>query len=198
MTEPAIKNWKVRPVPGGWGPLTFKVGGQTHTLMGSQPKVLAKQLEALLRNNGEFVSEEDTWARLNEIWCERDPGRCYSLAEDPDRDFRETHPGEYGQALWATISVFGMAHDFDHARWMAAVDQVTTMLDPAKSPKTGCGECFEKWRDYVGSNPPEELGSPAEIARWVYDIHDAVNIKLKKRRLSFAEAARLWAWDVEL
>jgi hypothetical protein len=197
MTGPAIKSWRVRPVPGGWGPLTFKVAGHAHTLMGSNPSTLAKQLEALLRNNGEFVSVEEVWARLNAIWCERDPSRCIAAPAEP-ADHRLTHPGEYGPALWATLSVFGMRHSFDRDRWLAAVRQVTAMLDPAESPDTGCSECYEKWRDYVSGNPPEALSSPSEVARWVYDIHDAVNVKLGKWRPRFAEAARLWAWDVEI
>lgn len=72
--EPAIKNWRNFPPPGGWG-IDYKLEGQVFHFSGS-PKKIVDQVRKVQQANGIYESDDLIWRMLNAIWCERAPEKC--------------------------------------------------------------------------------------------------------------------------
>lgn len=55
----------------------------------------------------------------------------------------------------------------------------------------GCSTCRDNFRKLIESNPPRY----DDWCRWTWEIHNAVNAKLGKPKLSWGVACDLWGWQ---
>lgn len=209
--EPAIWNWKVRPVQ--WA-IDYEFGGQSFRLTPGThgPRGVVVGVIRIHESNGKAITEAEAWDICNRVWCARNPVRCkdqrYVTGEEvppPQKplpgipeDYRKTTPDEYGPMLWASLHLHGMAVNFDPSRFDATIQQIWVTLHPGWSPKTGCQECFDEFESFLGENPISDVHSPAHAARWGWELHEHVNAKLGKTGLCWEDAVRLYAWDVDL
>lgn len=72
--EPAIKNWRNFPPPGGWA-LQYELEGQKFSFSGA-PKKIVDQIRRVQEANGIYRDDTSIWNYTNSIWCERAPKLC--------------------------------------------------------------------------------------------------------------------------
>lgn len=72
--EPAIKNWRNFPPPGGWS-VDYTEEGQSFNFTGSPAKIV-DQIRKVQQANSTYESDAAIWLYLNTIWCERAPDKC--------------------------------------------------------------------------------------------------------------------------
>jgi hypothetical protein len=96
----------------------------------------------------------------------------------PDEQHSSVSIDQVGPALWRELFLS-----------VETSEQLETWK--AKIPKYGC-PCADFYAEYERSNPPAFPLSP----RWKYDLKSAVNAKLKQPNISFADACKLWNWDL--
>lgn len=205
MNECCLRQWEMRPPPGGWR-VNYTERGRAYSLKGSPPSIV-ERIAVIQKEAGTFNGYTAIWDYCNAIWCRRDPARCL-LEKVPDadpapsevdgKDHREITPTEYGPALWLYLNTFGMTGQFDKTLWSDTISRILKMFDPDRSPMTGCDKCLTEFRSLIESNPIENVNSSADAARWIFKIHNRVNERLGKPRMLFAKAACSFGWDIDL
>lgn len=208
--QPAIRGWQSQPPAGGW-PFTYHAeNGQKFPLKGFTAQQVVDNLNSVLKLNGWFISDAHSWAIANGVWTARDPERALVGAVTIDqlpareefqpvrsaghRPHWDAKPENYGRALWMYLHTFGSV--FDRTCWLTAIDHVSHMLDPARSPSTGCAKCHAEWKSILRDSPRDAVNSEAEAAAWTFSAHNRVNQKMGKLPVTWRGAARLHSWKV--
>lgn len=209
-TQPAIRGWQSQPPAGGW-PFTYIAeNGQKFPLKGFSAQQVVDNLNALLKLNQWYISDAHTWAIANGVWTSRDPERALpnavTVAQLPPREeFRparesghrpywETKPENYGRALWSYGHLFGCT--FNKQAWSAWIEHVSLMLDPRRSPSTGCAKCHAEWQGILHDSPPDAVNNEQDAAAWTFLAHNRVNAKIGKMPMTWRGAARMHSWKV--
>jgi len=203
MIGPAIKQWQNRPVPGGWG-FIYKIGEQQWALDGPTPQRIVDQIVQIQTTNRVFQGVRPIWDMCNEIWQKKAPERAIKfekVVKDtrsavPLRGHWEFGPESFGPILWFWLHSFGMK--FDQQHWNAAIERITSILDPKESPLNGCDRCFLEWKAIIGTEKPFEVNDEKSAALWTFNVHNRINKKLGKPQVTFAFAARMFGWKVDL
>ena len=208
--QPAIRGWQSQPPAGGW-PFTYHAeNGQRFPLKGFSAQQVVDNLNSILKLNSWFVSDAHTWAIANGVWTAKDPERSIpgapTIAQLPRREefkaapatghrpYWDTKPENYGAALWNYMATFGSV--FDKTGWTAMIAHISLMLDPIRSPSTGCAKCHGEWKAILRDTPPDAVNSEADAARWTFDAHQRVNAKIGKMPQTWRGAARIHSWKV--
>lgn len=206
MIGPAIRNANLFPPQGGWG-ITFTLRDQEWVFGFNTYRQVFDGVKDVLKANDAYTDDEDVWDRLNEIWTARDPRRAIknwrratpskvAIKRQADRSHWEFQPETWGPLAWNWLHSFGCIFNKEH--FLMTIDRIGFMLDPARSPHTGCDRCFQEWNRIIALNPPTEVHDEASSARWSWIAHNQVNKKLGKRLFPWASAARRYGWKVDL
>lgn len=206
--ECAIQSWEVQFIPGGWS-IEIYIEGFRHLAEGRRPGDVVSRVQRILTEHKIPHTPEQVWIEANRQWVSRAPDRDLTKGQLsqitmslPEFDFNsfmstQTTPKEYGPKVWGMLDTFGMKHHWNQENWEAAVAHARNLLNPDKSPATGCAECHNSMELYVSASPPQTVRSPSVAAFWVFKLHDAVNRKLGKPIHTFVDMARKNHWVTE-
>ena len=103
-------------------------------------------------------------------------------------------PADYGAVAWGGLHTLAREDLFYDRAWRGYIEYLRYILDPQKSPATGCPECRVKIEKFCRENPPEEIGYEVAAQRWGWMAHNAVRADQGKDQPSFEEAAVRWGW----
>lgn len=201
MNEPAIKQWQIKPIPGGWG-LIYELHGQRWSIDGPTPRRIVAEIAKIQAVNNAYVGDAPIWDYCNAIWTAKAPDRAVKTVvrpvkpSVPSRDHWEHGPERYGPILWFWLHSFGMK--FDKDGWDQAINRITDLLNPETSPMNGCPTCFSEWQAILGTEKPFDISNEDQAARWSFNVHNRINKKLGKPTYPLAVAAKLYGWKIEL
>ncbi len=199
--EPAIRNWRSSPPQGGWGinytppesPGTqFPASGNSYT------EVLTK-IHKWRKNNGWPNDSEGVFSFANQVWCQKDPGRCTEQAppqEIAGAGRRTLTPADYGRVCWGFLATHGVY--FNQTLWLMTISQIRALLDPNNPSNhgSGCPNCSAHFRTFTDAHPPEKVTNSDEAGVWCWTAHDAANLYSgKAHRPSYRQAAALHGWQ---
>lgn len=207
-----IRQFEYYPVPGGWG-FTYELKGQKFKIHNGNPQKVVDTVAKIQRQNDAYQGEDEVWDICNTNWARRAPDRVIKEFKDrinpdlpppeaaaaplvPRTDHWKKDPSYYGPILWHWLHFFGQ--NFDKAAWDSAIERITILLDPERSPDSGCITCFQEWKAILTYLPPESVNNEASAARWSFDAHNHVNKKLGKRIRGWSECAKTYGWKVAL
>lgn len=210
MTFPAISNWQHTPPMGGWNVSVIlndhKIFAQGHT-----PFAVLSSAMQQAKSIGSDISESEMKEYLNQLWIERDPVRAIGGQPTPRRvETTETKrvtttrkggkifigPSRWGTQAWLWLNTFGVPGCFDRIEWESMIRRLERMLSPARSPSTGCSECFKEWLQISKDSNPLSVIDNKQAAKWVFEAHNRVNKKLGKPALSWETVAAVNGWEI--
>jgi hypothetical protein len=94
-----------------------------------------------------------------------------------------------GRQLWTELHSYTATYSGDRPAalaWLAAFGR--------RVPSAGC-DCRRSWGAVLKELPVEPyLTDAASLSRWGWMVHEAINRKLGRPAVSFAEAVRRWGW----
>lgn len=206
---PAIHNWQMQPPPGGWS-FTHTINGETYTSQGSNPTQVKADLIRFSIRAGAELREHHAEDLLNEEWKRRDPVRAIGRTQGepgpkkPEprnahlRDGKPSYhgPSQWGNAIWLYLNTFPMPGAWDKAQWDATIDRITYLLNKAKSPGTGCADCFQEWMLICKLSDPKKVMTGEAAAAFVFRAHNTVNDKLGKPMMTWKEAIYKFGWNI--
>jgi len=210
MNKCCIRSHAHFPVPGGWG-VKYYIKGQAFHAKAVSPERVVEQIIKTQIDNDIFKGEDEVWSTCNAVWAQRAPDRVLrefrelydgtALPSDltpriPNTDHQKIDPAYYGPILWHWLHFFG--HNFDKAQWDFTIQRVTDILNPEKSPLSGCPTCFSEFRGILQFMPPSEVQNEEDAAKWTFTVHNMVNKRLQKPIRGWAQMARLYGWKVTL
>lgn len=213
MFEPAIKNWKNQPPAGGWPFEWTSPTGRTFMLRGMSPRRVVEELEDIQKVNKWFVSHAHTWAICNDVWRAKDPARAITglpttaalpLAKDlvavktlpVKQPWWDAKPEQWGMHAWNWLHTFGAM--FERGQWKAAIERISDLLNPAKSPHLGCHKCYEEFKAILRDTPPDSVDNEVDAAAWSFQAHNRVNRKRGAIPMTWDRAAKLHHWKVSV
>lgn len=197
---PSIRNWQVSPPAGGWGlKYTAPENGSSIQVEGGDHGTVLSTIREWRTNNRLPANDAEVFSYCNGVWCRRDPGRCTEPPPPPEPPAgaarRVLTPVDYGQACWTFLHTFGVS--FDHHRWLTAIDQIVTLLNPANPHNngSGCAACHLHFAQFCDAYPPSRVASAEQAAVWGWLAHDGANVHAgKAHRPSYAVCAAKWGW----
>ncbi len=122
--------------------------------------------------------------RLHEL-CQTDE-RYYDRWETTIHE-RKERPLAVAYNHWMPLHYYPVKHWDD---WNEAAAKRWYRIWKRAIPKTGCG-CAENWKKEVAKYPPNFKSAEA-FFQWTWLVHDAVNERLGKPRVSLAECYGIW------
>ena len=95
----------------------------------------------------------------------------------------------WGEHLWAFIHTICIVDD-EHNNYKyhkTVIDKLHGILDVLPCPK-----CRDTYSYHLQRLEHIDLNKSMELFYWSVDLHNAVNVKLGKRKISMDEAIRKW------
>ena len=204
MRKPAIKQAENRPPTGGWS-VIYHEKGQKFDVAGRSPSKIVETIIEIQKINHTFKSVDAVWDYCNDIWRSRDPKRAIHEGEAPhtptlpkamSRDHWKITPSNFGGWLWRWLHFFGT--DFQKDEWDMTIARMVRILDPKRSPYTGCPECSNEFATLMEFDSPDKVTNEREAAEWSFRIHNKVNRRVGYPQVSWNSCARTYGWKVEL
>lgn len=197
--KPRMLAWQNSAPPSGWGVTysTPELEGKKIRSDGSSPAEVLSKIKAWRVNNGLDPNEDEVADWLNEVWCSRAPERCPGWQKEAPPVItaggrRILRPVDYGPWVWQFLNTFGVV--FDKDRFLFAVEQAASMLDPRKSD-AGCALCRDHFIDARKAYLPENVDSKISAGVWAWSVHNLANTHAGKRQFSYFEVARKYGWE---
>ena len=207
VKEPLIRSYRMKPRIGGWS-VNFVSKGRRYRIDGT-PEMIARRIEKILKKDKTPIDDQPIWDWLNAVWISREPNRATTprgmsmkigkKAVGPKTSHLEVSIPNIGPKVWNILSIFGMKGAFTEDLWKDAIEWVGFLINPAQSVHTGCDECYEAWRKIILDSDPAEVDSAHAAAKWIWNAHNSINVKLGKQPLSFEAAvvANNWAFVID-
>lgn len=201
---------------GGWGLDWTSPSGRKYPCYAVTASRVVDILLDIQKANKWYVSDEHTWAFCNDVWRRRDPGRAIFDTNAPtmamlpsaeelrpvvnaaatEQEWWNAKPQEWGHRGWDWLHLFGVSFEYD--AWMAAINRLGFLLDPARTPTHGCINCFKEWNAILRDSPPTVVSNEHEAAAWSFRAHNTVNTKRGVTPMRWETAAKLHRWKVNL
>lgn len=199
---------KFKKPRGGWA-VRMLIKGTTHTITGENGRDVFNQCSRLLSTNSIEVSDLDLWYSLNHQWLNRsdesvitvdlDYFNSLSLPPTKEQDGspkERVAPEKWARSEWLHLGNY-LATDPDsyrHDDFLKSVEITLMLLNPAKSSRIGCQVCYSFFASKVASLRFSPIYDIEEARRWLWGVHNEVNIKLDKPVLTYDEAATINNW----
>ena len=94
----------------------------------------------------------------------------------------------WGPSTWVSLHTMSFSTTDDCFDAESAASHLRALVDVLP-----CLECRDHMRRYLNRKPPEAIDSLEAYQRYLVRLHNAVNRRLGKAVVSFAEASRLYA-----
>lgn len=203
----------MQPPMGGWA-VNVELQGERRVIAGHTPAAVFDNLMKFARSLNFPMVDIEAQRILNDDWVRRDPGRAHhayvASAMTPfvhkPPEAKHSHimagkpyyhgPSRWGPAAWLWLNAFGMRGAWNKDDWDATIDRITFLLNSARSPGTGCPECFKEWLSLCKKNDPKKIDQQALAMRFVFNSHNEVNRKLGKQQLTWKDAIYMHGWYI--
>lgn len=189
----------------------FTVNGIGYRVEGVNGADVFSKTSSILRTNNQAYTPYDIWLNLNIYWYENNTQKSLEsvflqdllgiATNDPDaqsviRLSERSHPPmQWGSVAWKWLGLLLANDTFHKETFIHACGLVSDMLDPAKSPVTGCRECYNEWRynlAAIRNTPPNNVQQARD---WLWRVHNAVNARIGKPTLTFEQASEQNLWN---
>jgi len=152
---------------------------------------------ALQRKGAKDVDPQKVYDLLNMSWCDRPGINCIQKIRR-DRKPVEQTPSVWGSAAWKMLAMFGVeGSEPDTQGFWETVEIVRRFLNPSRNPLTGCESCHNHFNEFIRNNPSDDVLTVKQIAKWVFEAHNAASANAGKKQMSYDEAALLHNWPRE-
>ena len=193
MNGVAIRNYKIKGLPGGWA-VVLDLKGRSIRFDGSPEKIFYDVKQFMLGNKI-YKSDRNIWDMLNDIWCTRCPERCLKEYREVERFKPKPTLGrrkvlsreDYGPTIWKQLNYFTVYFKRDLV--LAYIKWVEEMLDPKNLDNfnAGCSICHGHFKELLYRHPIEQVKDKYDMARWVVTVHNEVNVRLGKRKFTYGQ-----------
>ena len=192
---------------GGWT-AAFTINFNRLTVKANNARNVFTRAKKILTHNEINISDKNLWLSLNAQWISRvddknfltDKSTFIALLEEDEEDYTHNdyhHPRTWGSIEWKSLA-FSLnidkefySYDTFYNRCIVTLE----LLDPSKSSRVGCVDCFKEFSKYVAELSNDPIYTLSKAREWLFNTHNKVNAKIGKPVVDFKTAKKVNKWN---
>lgn len=195
---------------GGWK-VTLDVNGHRMDFDGDNPHTVANAVRKRFADNGIRIEDNDLWLNLNLQWAERAVAKRQMVTvanlmevaapsdaprpERPANARQNIPPKVWGRKGWGMLQMYLAKDTYDYGVLVMLATELSTWVDPVKSPSIGCAECHQHFQIALAELRKTPLYTQREGREWLVRTMNKVNVTKSVSPFSYEQAAKANHWQ---
>ena len=192
---------------GGWS-VSFTINFNRVTIKANNARNVFTRSKKILHHNGIELSDKNIWLSLNAQWLTRVDDKDFLVSKkefnkiigSEEEDYTHEdyhHPSTWGSVEWNSLAFYLNVDPeyYSYETFISRCSVVLTLLDPSKSSRVGCVDCYKEFSALLDDLKTNPLYKLEEARKWLFNAHNLVNKKIGKKVIDFKTAKRLNKWN---